>query len=291
MKFLNNDILYDNKFLGSNKDYDNSDIVILGVPMDYTSSYRAGSRFAPDKIREVSIGIEEYSPYLNKDLCECKYIDIGNLDLPIGDVETSLNLIEDLTDSILDTNKKPIIIGGEHLITFPIIKSFYKRYMDEFYIIHIDAHADLRKDYLGVKLSHATVIRRCIDYVRARNVFQFGIRSGTKEEFDYAAKFTNFYPFNCLKNLKDNLETLKKKKVYITLDIDVVDPAYACGTGTPEPGGITSQEMIEVISSLKDLDIIGFDIVEVSPIYDIADITSFLAAKLIRDIILIMSKE
>jgi len=157
-------------------------------------------------------------------------------------------------------------------------------------LIHIDAHADLREDYIGENRSHATVIRRCSDFINPKNIYQFGIRSGTKEEFEFAKKNLNFYPFEVLEPLKKCLPDLMGRPIHVTLDIDVLDPAYACATGTPEAGGISSKEMIESILLFKSLNIVGFDLVEVSPVYDVADRTSLLAAKLIREMMLAVSK-
>ncbi len=273
-------------FMGSCKSYSQADVIIVGVPMDYTASFKPGARFGPRKIREVSAGIEEYSFYQNISLEGQKYFDCGDLDLPF-DVEKSLLLISKAAEEIFNDEKFPLFIGGEHLISTPVIQKAYEKYGDELILLHFDAHADLREDYLGCQSSHACAIRRVAELIPGKNIYQFGIRSGTKEEYSYGFTNTNFYMFDVAKPLMEVIEKLKNKPVYVTLDIDVVDPAFANGTGTPEPGGITSSEMIKAILMLKNLDMVGFDIVEVAPPYDISDRTSLLAAKIIREIILI----
>jgi len=278
------------KFMGSCESYEEANIVMVGVPMDFTCSFRPGTRFGPQKIREISIGIEEYSVYMNRDLSDALYYDCGDLDMPFGNVVGSLQLIEDSAKEILNDGKFPLFIGGEHLISVPVIKKVYEKYGDELVVLHFDAHADLREGYLGCPNSHASAIRRLVDFMPGRNIYQFGIRSGTKEEFDFASKNTNMFKFNVVEPLESVIKSIGKRPVHITLDIDVVDPAYANGTGTPEPGGISSKEMLKAVGMMKELNMVGFDIVEVSPPYDATERTALLAAKIIRDIILIINE-
>lgn len=290
MSLKNGEITLSTKFMGSTESYEDAKIVMVGVPMDFTCSFRPGTRFGPQKIREVSIGIEEYSIYMDRSLEDFKYYDAGDLDLPIGNVEKSLELIGQAAKEVVEDKKFPLFIGGEHLISVPVIKEVYKKYGDELIVIHFDAHADLREGYLGCPNSHASAIRRLVDFMPGKNIYQFGIRSGTKEEFEYAKENTNMYTIEVLEPLKKVIDKFKGKPVYFTLDIDVVDPAYANGTGTPEPGGISSKELLQALGLVKDLNLVGFDLVEVSPHYDQSDRTALLAAKVIRDMIIIASK-
>ncbi len=278
--------MLNSKFMGSSDNYMEADIIIVGAPMDYTSSFRPGSRYGPQKIREVSIGIEEYNILLDRSLEDVKYYDAGDIELPFANVKKSLEMIGDTCKNLINDNKFPLFIGGEHLISLPLIKEVYKKYGDDLIVLHFDAHADLRESYLGEDLSHATVIRRISDFVKTENIFQFGIRSGTKEEIEYARLNTNVFLFDSLEPFKKIINRIIDKPVYITLDIDILDPAYANGTGTPEPGGCTSKEILEIIYESRRLNIVGFDIVEVNPIYDASERTSLLAAKIIRDTIL-----
>ncbi len=288
MSLKNGNLTLPTKFMGSTENYEDASIVMVGVPMDFTCSFRPGTRFGPQKIREISIGIEEYSIYMDKSLEDYTYFDSGDLDLPFGNVEKSLEIIGQATKEILEDNKFPLFIGGEHLISVPVIKEVYNKYGDELIVIHFDAHADLREGYLGCPNSHASAVRRLVDFMPGKNIYQFGIRSGTKEEFEYAKANTNMFTVEVLEPLKKVVHKFKGRPVHFTLDIDVVDPAYANGTGTPEPGGISSKELIQALEVMKDLSIVGFDIVEVSPHYDQSDRTALLAAKIIRDMIMIV---
>ncbi len=276
------------KFMASTNNYGEAGIVLVGVPMDFTCSFRPGTRFGPQKIREVSIGIEEYSIYMDRDLTEFSFYDAGDLDLPIGNVNKSLEMIGSAADEIINDNKFPFFIGGEHFISVPVIKKVYEKYGDDLAVIHFDAHADLREGYLGCPNSHASAIRRIIDFMPGKNIYQFGIRSGTKDEFEFAHKNTNMFTFDVIEPLKQCIDKFKNRPLYVTLDIDVLDPAYANGTGTPEPGGISSKELLQSIHLLKDHNIVGFDLVEVSPPYDPSDRTALIAAKIIRDVIMVV---
>lgn len=272
-------------FIGSRDDYIESDIAILGIPMDFTVSFRPGARMGPQQIRMVSEGIEEYSCYLDKDLADKKYYDCGDVSLPFGNVVQSLKIIEEVAKEIFSDNKFPIFLGGEHLVSYPLIKAAYEKYPD-MVLIHFDAHADLRTDYMGEENSHATVMRRAAELIGGKNVYQFGIRSGTADEFAYAKENTNMFIDEVVEPLSRVIPELKNRPVYITLDIDVVDPAFAPGTGTPEAGGCSSREIIKCIHMLGEANVIGFDLVEVLPTHDLSDRTALLAAKLIREAIL-----
>lgn len=274
-------------FMAGSGDYDSSGIILTGVPMDFTCSFKPGARFGPQKIRQVSIGIEEYSVYMDASLLDVDFYDCGDLDLPFGNVEGSLKMIGCAAGEIIDDGKFPLFIGGEHLISVPVIKKAYEKYGNDLVVLQFDAHADLREGYMGCPNSHASAVRRLTDFMDGRNIYQFGIRSGTKEEFEFAAVNTNMFKFEVISPLQGVLPVLGRRPVYVTLDIDVADPAFANGTGTPEPGGITSAELIKAVGLLKGINLVGFDIVEVSPPYDPSDRTALLAAKIIRDIILI----
>lgn len=290
MSIREGDSVLTTKFMASSGNYLEASIVMVGVPMDFTCSFKPGTRFGPQKIRQVSIGVEEYSVYMDRSLEEVKFFDGGDLDLPFGNVESSLNMIAEAAEEILNDNKFPLFIGGEHLISVPVIRKVHEKYGNDLVVLHFDAHADLREGYLGCPNSHASAIRRLMDFMPGRNIYQFGIRSGTRDEFEYAEKNTNMFKFDVLEPLKSVIPYIGQRPVHVTLDIDVVDPAYANGTGTPEPGGISTKELIESVNLLKTLNLVGFDLVEVSPLYDISDRTALLAAKVIRDIILMSDK-
>ncbi|HHU69969.1 MAG TPA: agmatinase [Thermoanaerobacterales bacterium] len=282
------DFKFDTKtgFMCSTDSYENSKIILYGAPMDFTVSFKPGTRMGPIKIREVSYALEEYSIYLSDSLTNKIYYDAGDLEMPLGNVNESLKIIYEATKSILDDHKTPFLIGGEHLVSLPAIKATSEKYND-LIVIQFDAHADLRDEYSGEKYSHATVMRRAAEIVNPQNIYQLGIRSGTDEEINFAKKHTNFYPLTFKEELSDIIESIGKKPIYLTIDIDVIDPAFAPGTGTPEPGGCTSFEMIDTIIKLGSLNIVGMDLVEVLPYFDLSDRTALLAAKIIREILII----
>lgn len=272
-------------FIGAGKSYDDARLVIFGAPMDFTVSFRPGTRLGPQRIREVSWGLEEYSPYLDRDLAEVPFYDAGDLLLAFGNVSACLAVIRRAADMVVADGKIPLLLGGEHLVSLPAIAAVHARYPD-LAVVHFDAHADLREDYAGEPHSHATVMRRVAELIGPRNLYQFGIRSGTREELAWARRHTNTHLFAVAEPLAAALPALAGRPVYVSLDIDVADPAFAPGTGTPEPGGCTSGELLQAVAMLGGLNIVGFDLVEVAPVYDQSERTSLLAAKIIREIIL-----
>ncbi|MFJ8070528.1 agmatinase [Peribacillus sp. NPDC096447] len=277
-----------NVFIKSHPVFEESEAVLYGMPMDWTVSFRPGSRFGPTRIREVSIGLEEYSPYLDRELEEVKFFDAGDIPLPFGNPQRSIDMIEKFVDSLLDAGKFPIGMGGEHLVTWPVIKAMFKKYPD-MAIIHMDAHTDLREDYEGEPLSHASIIRKSADLIGPKNVYSFGIRSGLKEEFQWAKENgMHISKFEVLEPLKEVLPQLAGRPVYVTIDIDVLDPAHAPGTGTVDCGGITSKELLASIHEIarSEINVVGCDLVEVAPIYDPSEQTANTASKLIREMIL-----
>ncbi|MBB6733773.1 agmatinase [Cohnella zeiphila] len=276
-----------NVFILSTDDYAASKAVIYGMPMDYTVSFRPGSRFGPGRIREASVGLEEYSPYLDRSLEELAYFDAGDLLLPFGNPGRSLDIIAEYVRGVLADGKFPFGLGGEHLVTWPVLQEVHKKYPD-LAIIHIDAHADLRESYEGEPLSHSTPIRKAANLIGGKNVYQFGIRSGSREEWAYARENINFNPFEVAEPLRRALPELAGRPVYVTIDIDVLDPSAAPGTGTAEAGGITSKELLEAVHLIarSQAKIVGADVVEVAPIYDPTEQTPITASKLIREMLL-----
>ena len=269
-------------WIGSVDTYSESDIVMVGLPFDGTCSYRPGSRFAPERLRLASWGLEDYSPTYDKHLDETKFYDAGELEFPLGNTEKTLSLIESNASHIFNDNKKYLGIGGEHLVTFPAVKACKEKY-GNLGIIHFDAHTDLREDYLGEKLSHASVMRRIGEIVGFENIKQIGIRSGLKEEFDLMKEY------NTLVKDKKDIEVLRGKKIFLTIDVDVLDPSVMPGTGTPEPDGLLYRELAEWIYYLKDFDIVGADIVELAPDYDKSEVSTAIVTKIVRDVLMLMS--
>ncbi len=278
-------------FFNSADSYDKSDLILLGIPMDYTASNIPGSRFAPKRVRELSYTLENYSPFFD-DFIDEKFFDAGDIVLPWGNTDKSIKFIEETAKGILADGKKIVSIGGDHLITYPVVKEYAEKYKD-LVVMQFDAHTDLRDEWNDEKYSHATVLKLVHDIIKKGSLYQFGIRSGSKEEFDFAKKHCHLYKNDVYEPLKKVLGNLSNKDVYITIDIDVLDPAFAPGTGYIEAGGISSKELLDSVSLLlseSSINIVGADIVEVCPPTDNSDRTSAIAAKLLREIIIGMAK-
>ncbi len=276
-------------FIGCDNEYDDSKIVIFGAPFDSTTSYRPGTRFASRTMRAESYGLETYSPYQNLDLEDYAVFDAGDPELCFGDAELALNDITDITRTILNDGKLPMMIGGEHLVTLGAVRAVAEKYPD-LHIIHFDAHADLRDDYLGAKLSHASVLHRCWDIVGDGKIFQFGIRSGDRSEFEWGKNHVTTHLFD-FETLDEVIEQLGDKPVYFTLDLDVLDPSIFPGTGTPEAGGATFKELLEAVLKLGNLNIVGTDINELSPPLDTSGASTAVALKIWREWTLCLSEK
>ncbi|MBI2915066.1 MAG: agmatinase [Firmicutes bacterium] len=277
-------------FMGGTAGLDEAGAALLGVPLDLTASFRPGTRFGPAKVREVSHALEEYSPELHRELDEAAFHDCGDVRLGPEGVSMSLGRIREAVQELLALGKLPVLMGGEHLLTLAAVGPLRSRYPD-LAVIQMDAHADLRNDYLGQTLSHATVMRRVVEQIGPENLFQLGIRSGTREEFIFAGERTRLHRNRVFEPMvHEVLPRLAGKPVYVTLDIDVVDPAYAPATGTPEPGGVSSAEVLETVRALKEARVVGFDVVEFCPPADHSDITAVLVAKIVRECILALGR-
>lgn len=272
-------------FLMSQADYHSAKAVMFGIPMDWTTSFRPGTRLGPTRIREASWGLEDYSFAVDRTLQDIRFYDWGDLELPYGNVAAGLRIAGEATKRFLADGKMPFMLGGEHLVSFPVIKEVAAKYND-LCVMHFDAHGDLRHQFFGEELSHATVMRRVVEVIGKGHLYQIGIRSGPKEEYDFAAANTNLLRGDFLTAVDKAIASIGNRPLYISLDIDAIDPAFAPGTGTPEPGGCTSAEMLEAIYRLGKANIVGFDLVEVSPAYDPSERTTVLAAKILREAIL-----
>jgi agmatinase len=271
-------------YISANASFEKSRAVILGCPYDGSASFRPGARFGPSAIRRASWGIETFSPYFNKDLSQCSIHDMGDLELPLGEKNISLGLIRKAVGIILSEKKYPVLLGGDHLITLPIVEEILKTY-PRLHLIHIDAHIDLRDDYLGESLSHSTVMRKVVDHLGDGRLFQIGIRSGTEEEFRLARKMKSIVPLHP-GSLDLMIKRIRNQPVYISLDLDVIDPSLLPGVGAPEPGGLTFQEFISLLKKLQTLHVVGFDMVELTPDYDPTQISSITASVILREMIL-----
>lgn len=272
-------------FIGCDADFAAADVVLFGAPFDSTTSNRPGTRFGPRQMRLESDGLETYSPYQDRDLADIAVCDSGDIELPFGDSKAALELIEERAATILAAGKLPLMIGGEHLVTLGAFKAAYAKYPD-LHIVHFDAHTDLRDEYLGVKLSHASVIRRCWDIVGDRRIWQFGIRSGDKPEFYWAREgHTHLHKFD-FDGLAKAIAAIGDKPIYFTIDLDVLDPAYFPGTGTPEAGGVDFHALLAAIQTVCRGRVVAADINELSPMLDPTGISTAIAGKVLRELLL-----
>ena len=269
-------------FIGADSDYQSADVALFGAPYDSTTSFRPGTRFGPAAMRSESFGIETYSPYQGRDLGDVRVHDAGDLELPFGAPDRALDMIEEKAAGILADGKTPFLLGGEHLVTLGAVRAAAKRYPD-LRIIHFDAHADLREDYLGVRLSHACVMRRCHDILGDGRIWQFGIRSGTREEFAFMKEgHVVTEPFSA-KTLAQ-LSFPESAPVYLTVDMDVLDPSEFPGTGTQEAGGLRFAELLGcLVDILSRFNVVALDNVELSPPLDPTGRSTALACKLLRE--------
>lgn len=276
-------------FISASASFAESRIVLVGCPYDGSASFRPGARFGPAAIRRASWGIETFSPYQDRDLEQYSVHDMGDLELPLGEKKVSLQHIREVLNRILSQKKFPIILGGDHLITLPIIETMFETYPD-LHLLHLDAHTDLREDYLGETLSHSTVMRKVVDRLGKGRLFQIGVRSGTEEEFKLANRMKSLVAMKD-PSLKSMIRHLRNRPVYVTLDLDLFDPGILPGVGTPEPGGITFQQFMLLLKELRSLHVIGFDIVELTPDYDPTQISAVTAAVILREMILAFCRE
>jgi len=279
------------KFIGCGATFDDAEVVLFGVPYDATSTYRKGSRLAPTAIRKESVGIETYSPYVDRDLGDVRVCDAGDVKVPpLGLLPAAMVYsVEEQTQKILDAGKFPLMLGGEHLVTLGAFKAVHKKYPDVC-VIHFDAHTDLRDDWEGERLNHSTVIRRCFELTGKGRIFQFGIRSGERGEFEWAKANTHLCKHN-FASLGDAIKQIGKRPVYFTIDLDVLDPSEMGGTGTPEAGGVAFLELLGATQEIfGTLNVVGCDINELSPPYDVNGASTALACKYLREVLLFVNR-
>lgn len=277
-------------FIGCNAEYEEAKIVLFGAPFDSTTSFRPGARFGSAAIRHESFGLETYSPYQDQDLCDYQVFDSGDLELCFGDSIRAVAEITDHADQIISDGKIPLMIGGEHLVTLGAVRAALKKYPN-LHIIHFDAHADLREDYLGMQLSHACVLRRCHELVGDGRIHQFCIRSGERSEFEFAKMHTDMHKFD-FSGLEELAAALKRERipVYFTIDLDCLDPSVFPGTGTPEAGGVSFKELLDAILVVTGCNVVAADVNELAPMLDASGASTAVACKVVRELMLAVLK-
>ena len=281
-------MFFHTKFIDSLDSINDADIVLAGFPYDGTSSYRSGSRFAAREIRSYSYeAIEDFSFHLHKGLDSVKFFDAGDMELMVGDPQTAIENMQTAANSIIRTGKKLLAIGGEHLITLPLFLATQKIHGD-FTLLQLDAHADLRPEYADNQLSHASVMNLCLQN-NLTKLIQIGVRSGTKEEYQMRQNDQRIIPLTNINGLAKIIN--KNEKIYLSLDVDFFDPAQFPATGTPEAGGASFDDFIKILQILldKQVNLIGADINEFIPDLDHTKISTSMAAKLVREILLTLA--
>ncbi|MFM7468409.1 MAG: agmatinase [Vampirovibrionales bacterium] len=288
-------------WMASESSWDTARWVMVGVPYDGTCSYRPGSRFAPSAIREASWGIECYSPHTRTSLEEAHFYDAGEMELPMGNRDLSLARIKALTQETLAMGKQWFGVGGEHLITLPSVEAYLEQYPD-LAVLHFDAHGDLAQDLFGEKLSHGSVIRRIADVMEAQNtenhpalrpearIVQVGIRAGTPDQFDWMSQAhadNHVWSLETTspERLAHVMQKLEGRPVFVTFDVDCLDPSVMPGTGTPEPPGLTFQQVLAWFKVFSHLRVVGMDLVELAPHYDASGASTVASAKLMREML------
>ena len=272
-------------FMGSRRDPAGCRIGLFGVPYDGTTSFRPGTRFGPAAIREVSQGLETYCPQLEMDLEDLAFADLGAVDIPFGAPEPVVEAVQQATGTVLDLGLKPLMLGGEHSISSGAVAAVAEQHPD-LVLVQLDAHADLREEWLGARHSHACAMRRCLEVLPSGDLLQLAIRSGTRDEFQELQ--SSGRRITDAAALQQALKPLQGKPIYLTVDLDWFDPAVLPGTGTPEPGGFLWRDFAAVVEVLREHRLIAADVVELAPQLDTSGVSSVLAAKVTRSLILLM---
>lgn len=273
-------------FMGAQRNPEGCRVALFGVPYDGTTSFRPGTRFGPAAIREVSTGLETYCPQLDRDLEDIAYADIGAVEIPYGDPEPVVNAVRHATSTVLAAGMKPLMLGGEHSISSGAVAAVAEQHPD-LVLVQLDAHADLRHEWLGARHSHACAMRRCLEVLPSQQLMQIAIRSGTCDEFKELRRSGRLIS---IQNIPERMNALRGRPIYLTVDLDWFDPAVMPGTGTPEPGGFVWNDFAAVINELNNHRLIGADVVELAPQLDPSGISSVLAAKVTRSLLLLLAQ-
>ena len=272
-------------FMGSRRHPAACSVAIFGVPYDGTTSFRPGARFGPAAIREVSSGLESYCPQLNLDLEDLAFVDLGAVNIPFGAPEPVVAAVKQATEAVLALGLKPLMLGGEHSISSGAVAAVAAKYPD-LVLIQLDAHADLRHEWLGSKHSHACAMRRCLEVLPSKQLLQIAIRSGSGAEFKELRQTSRLV---AIEQMATALQPLRGTPIYLTVDLDWFDPAVLPGTGTPEPGGFLWSDFACLIDELRHHNLVAADVVELAPMLDPSAVSSVFAAKVVRSLLLIIN--
>jgi agmatinase len=272
------------RFIAAGSSVDKADIVLLGVPYDGTACFRPGARFGPGGIRLWSDVLETYSRPFDADLEEMSLADAGDLSILPADWERASGRIGDAVTDVLEQGSVPVLLGGEHLVSLPAVQACASHFPG-LTVLQLDAHLDLRDEYEGLRFSHATVMRRIVEFIGPDRLLQYGIRSGTREEWTWSGENGTI-----LADVDDLAGRAGSGPVYLSIDLDVLDPSIMPETGAPEPGGMTFQELHAVMLSMRGINIVGADVVEYCPLPGLAGPSGAVAAKVVRELILLCAE-
>ena len=275
-------------FMASRREPAGCRVGLFGVPYDGTTSFRPGTRFGPAAIRDVSNGLETYCPQLDRDLEDLAFADLGAVDIPFGAPEPVLEAVRESTQAVLNLGLRPLMLGGEHSITAGAVAAVAEQHPD-LVLVQLDAHADLRDSWLGSRHSHACAMRRCLEVLPSQRLFQLSIRSGTRVEFEELRGSGRLMAD--VQTLAAALQPLQGRPLYLTVDLDWFDPAVLPGTGTPEPGGYLWADFAALVNVLRQHQLVAADVVELAPHLDPSGVSSVLAAKVTRSLLLLLGAE
>jgi len=284
-----------NVFSGCQKSFEKADYIILGVPFDATSTYRTGARLGPNAIRQASLNIEPYSFRTGIDIKNLQLHDLGDLHIST-DTKKTLERLELVIKDILEAEKTPVTIGGEHTITLGILKALGEK-ASKTAIVSFDAHLDLRNAFLGLKLSHTTFMRRINQEAKPAKMIEVGTRAVCKEELNYAKKAgIEFFTAQQIRNqgVKQIVKQLEEEladyeNLYLSIDMDVLDPAYAPAVQNPEPEGLETHTLLNILYNICDNRVTGFDVTEVAANFD-QGVSAIQAAKIISETLCFIEK-
>ncbi|MCP9798399.1 MULTISPECIES: agmatinase [Cyanophyceae] len=273
-------------YMGARREPAGCAVGLFGVPYDGTTSFRPGARFGPAAIREVSSGLESYDPQLDLDLDDLAFADLGAVAIPFGAPEPVVAAVGRATEAVLELGLAPLMLGGEHSISSGAVAAVARRHPD-LVLVQLDAHADLRQEWLGARHSHACAMRRCLEALPSGELRQIAIRSGTREEFQELHATGRLVPIDAMAAA---LAPLRGRPLYLTVDLDWFDPAVLPGTGTPEPGGFHWPNFAALVEELRHHRLVAADVVELAPQLDASGVSAVLAAKVTRSLLLLLGR-
>lgn len=276
------------RFSGALPEDSRAEAGIIGIPFDGTTVHRQGAYSGPEAIRKGSQFLESYSPFLDRDLKNMDFVDYGDLDVKDTTVEVMITKVTDKVRELLSKNMRVVLLGGERTCSLGAIKEFAS-VNPGLKVLHLDAHADLYEEHNGEKVTHSTVIRRLLEYIPSESIYRIGVRSGSRKDLVASGLKLPLGFDGGVHDVEAALNSLPRQSdIYLTLDLDVFDPSLVPGVGNPEPMGMTYREFVQLVRGLTFHNLIGFDVVELTPEYDPSGISAIVAASAVRDLMICM---